>query len=251
MITRQSVSAPADINWQHIPWDKCHQQVRRLQARIVKAVQEGRWNKVKTLQHLLTHSFSGKAVAVKRVTENRGKATPGIDKETWSTPQLKAEAISTLKRRGYQPLPMRRIYIPKKNGKKRPLSIPTMKDRAMQALYKLALEPVAETISDQRSYGFRSERSTRDAIEQCFNVLSSKHSAKWILEADIKGCFDNIDHHWLLKNIPMDKVILFKWLKAGYMEKGNLQPTLAGTPQGGIISPILANMALDGVTSHV
>jgi len=247
MITGKLVSAPADIDWRQIRWDKCHQQVRRLQIRIVKAVQEGRWNKVKTLQHLLTHSFSGKAIAVKRVTENRGKATPGIDGETWSTPESKAKAITMLTRRGYQPLPMRRIHIPKKNGKKRPLSIPTMKDRAMQALYKLALEPVAETIADKQSYGFRSQRSTKDAIERCFNVLSFKRSADWILEADITGCFDNISHDWLLSNVPMDKVILSKWLKAGYMEKGSLKPTLAGTPQGGIISPILANMALDGL----
>lgn len=247
MMTRKQVSAPTNIDWRQIHWDKCHQQVRRLQIRIVKATQEGRWNKVKTLQHLLTHSFSGKTIAVKQVTENRGKVTPGVDQIVWSTPELKSEAIVSLKRRGYQPLPMRRVHIPKKNGKKRPLSIPTMKDRAMQALYKLALEPVAETTSDQQSYGFRNQRSTKDAIERCFNVLSFKRSAEWILEADIKGCFDNISHDWLLKNIPMDKVILSKWLKAGYMEKSNLKPTLAGTPQGGIISPILANMALDGL----
>ena len=247
MMTRKPVSAPTNIDWRQIHWDKCHQQVRRLQIRIVKAIQEGRWNRVKTLQHLLTHSFSGKAIAVKQVTESRGKVTPGVDHVVWLTPELKSEAIVSLKRRGYQPLPMRRVYIPKKNGKKRPLSIPTMKDRAMQALYKLALEPVAETTSDQQSYGFRNQRSTKDAIERCFNVLSFKRSAEWILEADIKGCFDNISHDWLLKNIPMDKVILSKWLKAGYMEKGNLKPTLAGTPQGGIISPMLANMALDGL----
>jgi RNA-directed DNA polymerase len=247
MITEAIVSAPTDTAWHSIPWDRCHQQVRRLQSRIVKATQEGRWGKVKALQHLLTCSFSGKAIAVKRVTENKGKATPGVDLETWSTPELKSQAIQRLKRHGYKPLPMRRVHIPKKNGKMRPLSIPTMKDRAMQALYKLALEPVAETTSDSRSYGFRSQRSTKDAIEQCFNVLSFKRSAKWILEGDIKGCFDNIDHEWLLKNIPLDKGILAKWLKTGYVDKKQLKPTLAGTPQGGVISPVLANMALDGL----
>lgn len=234
-------------DWHAINWHKCHQSVRRLQTRIVKATQEGRWNKVKSLQHLLTHSFSAKATAVKRVTENRGKKTPGIDGESWSTPICKLQAMQSLRQHGYKPQPLRRIYIPKANGKQRPLGIPTMKDRAMQALYALALEPVAETTADKHSYGFRPERSTADAIEQCFASLSCKRHAQWIFEADIKGCFDNLNHDWLLSHIPTDKNILSRWLKSGYMEQKAFHPTEAGTPQGGIISPLLANMALDGL----
>jgi RNA-directed DNA polymerase len=140
----------------------------------VKATQEGKWGKVKALQHLLTHSFSGRAIAVKRVTENQGKRTPGVDGEIWNTPAKKATAIYSLKQHGYQPLPLRRIYIPKSNGKKRPLGIPTMKDRAMQALYLLALDPIAETQADPNSYGFRRERCCADAIQQAHIVLSNR-----------------------------------------------------------------------------
>jgi len=221
--------------------------VRRLQAGIVKATQAQRWRKAKALQRLLTRSFSGKALAVKQVTENSGKRTSGVDKITWETPDKKITAVQTLKRRGYQPLPLRRVYIPKSNGKMRPLGIPTMKDRAMQALHLLALDPIAETTGDPNSYGFRKNRSTADAIEQCFNALARKDRAQWILEGDIKGCFDNISHDWMLTHIPTDKVILKKWLKAGYMDKNILHPTEDGTPQGGIISPVLANLALDGL----
>lgn len=240
-------SSNENVDWHSINWQKHHKTVRRLQARIVKATQENKWNKVKALQHLLTNSYSAKTLAVKRVTENRGKLTAGIDHVKWSNPGSKSKAVQSLKKRGYKPLPLRRVYIPKSNGKKRPLSIPTMKDRAMQALYLLALEPVAETTADNHSYGFRSERSTADAIQQCFIVLKGKHAAQWILEGDIKGCFDNISHKWLMANVPIDKSILTKWLKAGFMEKDILHSTESGVPQGGIISPVLANLALDGL----
>ncbi|MDX8128139.1 group II intron reverse transcriptase/maturase [Methylomonas sp. OY6] len=247
VVTSACAASGFEVDWHSINWGQCHQQVRRLQARIVKAIQEGRWGKVKALQWLLTHSFSGKAIAVKRVTENKGKKTSGVDGKTWSTPKAKSQAMSSLRRRGYQPLPLRRVYIPKSNGKERPLGIPTMKDRAMQALYRLALEPVSETTADPNSYGFRPERSTADAREQCFTVLSRAYAPQWILEGDIKGCFDNISHQWMLENIPMDKSILQKWLKAGYVYQNKLFPTEAGTPQGGIISPTLSNMTLDGL----
>src|SRR5256886_10843901 len=221
-------------NWHSINWNKAHCNVRRLQARIVKATQEKKWGKVKARPRLLTHSFSGKALAVRRVTENQGKNTPGVDKVTWKTPQKKSNAIYSLRQRDYHPQPLRRIYIPKKNGKKRPLGIPVMKCRAMQALYWLALHPVAETTADPNSYGFRPQRSTADAIEQCFKVLGKQTSPQWVLEGDIKGCFDGISHEWLLTHIPMEKALLKKWLKSGYMEKNTLYPTEEGTPQGGI-----------------
>jgi RNA-directed DNA polymerase len=232
-------------DWHDLQWRTVHENVRRLQARIVKATKEGRWGKVKALQHLLTHSFSGKALAVRRVTENQGKSTPGVDQVTWTTPGDKGQAIHGLKQRGYQPQPLRRVYLPKANGKLRPLGIPTMKDRAMQALYLLALDPVAETTADPNSYGFRKERSCADAISQCFNTLARKNSPRWVLEGDIQSCFDRISHDWLLAHIPMEKAILQKWLKAGYMDQSLLYPTDEGTPRGGIISPVLANMALD------
>jgi len=239
-----------EVDWDAIDWRGVNRNVRRLQARIVKATQEGRWGKVKALQRLMTHSFSGKALAVRRVTENRGKRTPGVDGETWETPAKKAAGVQRMRQKGYLPKPLRRTYIPKNSDptKKRALGIPTMLDRAMQALYLLALEPVAETTADPNSYGFRKERCTADAIGQCYIILRGRPGApEWILEGDIRACFDQISHDWLLEYIPMDKAILRKWLKAGYMEKEAFHATETGTPQGGIISPILANMTLDGM----
>ncbi|EAA0499516.1 group II intron reverse transcriptase/maturase [Salmonella enterica subsp. enterica serovar Orion] len=247
-VESQAVSASSrPERWHAINWRKTSEAVRKLQVRIAKAAQRQEWRRVKALQRMLTRSLAAKALAVRRVTENRGKDTPGVDGKLWSTPKTKWEAIFDMKRTGYHPKPLRRVYIPKSNGKLRPLGIPTMRDRAMQALYLLALEPVSETTADRNSYGFRPMRSTADAIEQCFVALSRGNSAQWVLEGDIKGCFDNISHDWLLSHIPMDKQVLGKWLKAGYMESGHYHATGAGTPQGGIISPVLANMALDGL----
>lgn len=245
-----AASAPAE-HWHQIDWAQCHQQVRRLQARIVKATRAGRWNKVKALQWLLTHSFAGRALAVKRVTENQGKRTTGVDGELWSTPAAKLHGLQKLKRRGYRPQPLRRVDIPKRNGKRRSLGIPTMKDRAMQALHLLALDPVAETTADLNSYGFRKDRSTHDAIEQCFTTLNKGKSPKWVLEADIQACFDEISHTWMVEHIPMDRSMLKRWLKAGYVQQGRLFPTTAGTPQGGIISPALMNLVLDGLEAYL
>jgi len=238
------------VDWNAIDWRTVHRHVRRLQARIVQATQEGRWGKVQALQRLLTHSYSGRCLAVRRVTENRGKKTAGVDGITWDTPAQKSAAVAELRSRGYRPQPLRRVYIPKNSNptQKRPLGIPTVKDRAMQALYLLALDPVAETQADPNSYGFRRERSTADAISQCFIVLRGRPGApEWVLEGDIRSCFDQISHDWLLAHVPLDKRMLRQWLQAGYLEKDVFHPTEAGTPQGGIISPVLANLALDGL----
>ena len=246
---RRTACAPSNApkNWDSIDWKKAAAYVKKLQMRIAKAQKEGRHNKVKALQWTLTHSFYAKALAIKRVTENRGKKTPGVDKILWTTKKEKWEAITTLKRHGYRPLPLRRVYLRKPNGKLRPLGIPTMTDRAMQTLYKFALEPVAETTGDPNSYGFRMGRCTQDAAVQCAAILARKDRAQWVLEGDIKGCFDNISHDWIEKHIPMDKEILHKFLKCGYIDTGKLFPTQAGTPQGGSISPTIANMVLDGL----
>jgi RNA-directed DNA polymerase len=240
---------PADVvAWHAIDWRQAHRTVRRLQARIVKATRDGRPGKVKALQWLLTHSWSGRTLAVRRVTENQGKRTPGVDGVTWDTPGQKMSAVHALRRRGYHPRPLRRVYIPKANGSgQRPLGIPTMHDRAMQALYLLALEPIVETTGDRNSYGFRRARSAADAIEQCFKLLSKRSAPRWVLEGDIQSCFDRISHAWLLDHVPTDRVVLRKWLTAGFMEQSVLYPTTDGTPQGGIISPSLANAALDGL----
>lgn len=241
-------AAPTQLKWTVLKWPEHQAVVKKLQVRIAKAVQENRYGKVKALQRLLTTSFSAKVLAVKKVTQNKGKNTPGVDGVITKTPSEKAKLVKQLKRCNYKPKPLRRIYIPKKGGKKpRPISIPTIYDRCQQQLQYLALSPISETTSDANSYGFRPERNCADAIEQAFNCLSRKRSAGWILEGDIRGCFDNISHEWMLDNICMDKIILKKWLKAGYIETKRLFPTHKGTPQGGIVSPCLSNFVLDGM----
>ena len=239
------------IDWNRIDWQKVKRNVRRLQGRIVKAIEAGRWGKVKALQRLLTRSFSGKALAVRRVTENQGKRTPGVDGEIWDTPGKKAQGIKNLRQHGYRAQPLRRTYILKSNGQKRPLGISTMKDRAMQALYKLALDPIAETTGDPNSYGFREKRATADAIAQCFICLGQRRSVKVIWEADIQGCFDNISYEWLMEHIPMEKGMLQQWLKAGYIDRKVYYETREGTPQGAPVSPVLANLTLDGLEATI
>jgi len=232
----QAVSAPSGVpqQWRDMDWYRIQRNVRGMQVRIAKASQAGHWRKVKALQRLLVRSKSAKFLAVRRVTENQGKRTAGVDGVLWQDTKAKWKAAVGLHRRGYRALPLRRVFIPKANGKERPLGIPTMNDRAMQALYLPALAPVAETTGDPNSYGFRPERSTADAMAQLFVCLSQKASAQWVLEADIEGCFDHINHQWLMTHVPMDKVILNQWLKAGVIHKGQLKSTEEGTPQGGI-----------------
>lgn len=244
--TLAGAASNTTVDWHSIPWKKVYRTVRRLQVRIVKAVQEGKWHKVKALVYLLTHSFSGRALAILRVVSNAGAKTPGIDGVTWTTDDCGA-AFTLLRRHGYRPQPLRRVYIPKSNGRLRPLGIPTMRDRAMQALYLLGLDPIVECQADGHSYGFRLGRCCADAIEQCHLLLGNLHGPEWILEGDIHSCFDQISHDWLDDHICMDKDLLRRWLAAGYLEKEVFHETTAGTPQGGIVSPALANATLDGL----
>jgi len=236
------------LKWNQIDWEKAEEQVNRLQIRIVKATLEQKWRLVKRLQYLITNSFYAKALAVRRVVTNKGKNTPGIDGELWKSDKDKANAVRNLNTRTYHARPLRRVYIEKFGKKeKRPLGIPTLRDRAMQALQLLALEPVAETTADRISFGFRRYRSPEDAREYAFSVLSRKDSPQWILEGDIKSCFDKISHQWMEDNIPTDKRILKEFTKCGYIESGRMFPTDEGSPQGGVISPTYANLVLDGL----
>lgn len=247
-IIEKTTNVKPSPSWNNINWKKVEEHVNRLQVRITKAVIKGKWNLVKRLSYLLTHSQYAKLLAVRKVIQNKGKRTAGIDGQQWNTPESKMKAALSLTDKKYKAKPLKRIYIEKYGkNKKRPLGIPTMYDRAMQSLYALALSPIAEATADKRSFGFRKFRSPQDACSIIFGNLSTKRSAKWILEGDIKGCFDNISHQWLIKNIPMDKSILKQFLKAGYVFNQTLFPTNSGTPQGGIISPILANLTLDGI----
>jgi len=241
-----------DFRWKDIDWKTVYRSVNKLQTRIAKAVKQKKWNLVKRLQYLLTHSHYAKLLAVRRICQNKGKRTAGVVGERWLTPKAKMNAARMLTNKKYKAKPLRRVYIEKYDKKeKRPLSIPTMHDRAMQMLYALALSPVTETLADRNSFGFRKSRSTKDACEQVFHCTKSKNSAQWILEGDIKGCFDNINHDWLLKNVLMNKKILRQFLKAGFVYDRDLFPTEAGTPQGGVISPILANVTLDGIEAMI
>jgi len=240
------------VSWNQINWEQAELYINRLQTRIVKATRKKKWRLVKRLQYLIMKSFYGRAIAVKRVISNKGKNTPGIDGELWRSNETKERAIKELNVLTYRSLPLKRVFI-KKYGKKekRPLSIPTMRDRAMQSLALLGLEPIAETNADRVSFGFRKYRSTHDAMERGFSLLCNKYAPTWILEGDIKGCFDSISHHWLMENVKMDKNLLKKFVKSGFVYKKKLFPTEYGTPQGGTISPTLANLTLDGMESII
>jgi RNA-directed DNA polymerase len=251
--TMHAASSSEATGWHQINWEKAYRTVRKTQLKIAQATQAGDWRRVFRLQRLLAHSFYGRCMAVKRVTENQGRKTPGVDGETWSTPTAKWNALKRLShKRGYQPKPLKRVWIPKPGKQeKRPLGIPTMLDRAMQALYLQGLEPVVESTSDPKSYGFRPDRSTVDAMVELFHLLAPQVAPTWILEGDIKGFFDNINHEWLCRNVPMNKAMLNKWLKAGVIDKHQFAETKAGTPQGGIISPCLANATLNGLENQL
>lgn len=248
------------IGWFDIDWPKCYQVVAQMQNDIAVAYMTKDLGKVKQLQHNLVGSFAARALAVRTVaTINKGKSTPGIDKIANLGPAERVKLVEELAfHHKVVPKPVRRVWL-SKDGKPvkpdysngRPLGIPCMYDRAAQALWALALNPIAECWGDRHSYGFRPHRSTHDAMVALHLKLGYRYRPVWVLEADIKGFFDNISHQWILKHIPMNKKILLGWLKAGYIDRFNSFDTDAGVPQGGVISPMIANMVLDDLSEHV
>jgi RNA-directed DNA polymerase len=233
--------------WTFTRWKKAENIIAKLQHRIAKATLEGNYRKIRNLQRLLVQSLSARLKAVRQVAqENKRRNTPGIDGELWTTPKLKLEAAFLLHKRS-KTKPLRRIYIPKKDGSTRSFGIPVMSDRARQALWNLALLPVVESTSDPVSYGFRPFRGCWDAHAQIRGVLSHKDAAQWVLDGETRKCFDTINHEWLLKNTPMEIRILRSCLKSGFLDSGEFFTNTEGTPQGGIISSTLANHVLNGM----
>ena len=237
--------------WETINWDIAKKIVNNLQSRIASAAKNKDWKRVSKLRRLLTRSFYAKVLAVLKVTKNKGGKTPGVDGIIWTTPFEKMRAALSLTSKGYHAKPLKRKYIPKKNGKMRPMSIPTCQDRAMQTLHALALSPVESATGDKTSFGFKLYRSTKDACAYLHTCMSRKLAPKWVVEGDIKSCYDEIDHNWILENIPMHKQVLRESLKAGYIEEHHQFPTEKGTPQGGTVSPIIANMTLNGLETVI
>ena len=219
----QSIYHPSKENtWTGVSWSKVEKTIQTLQHRITKATEQRDYRKLRHLQRLLNRSLSARLKAVRIVAqENSGKKTPGIDGEIWTTPDCKhfVQAALELRNRS-KTKPLKRVYIPKSNGKQRPLGIPCMSDRARQALWNMALLPVVETTSDPHSYGFRPYRGCWDANAQIRTTLDKPNSPTWVLDANIEKCFDKINHDWLLENTLMETKVLKSWLKAGFLEKG-------------------------------
>lgn len=235
-------------SWEEIDFSRAEKSVKKLQRRIATAVRNNDFETATILQHKLVHSFYAKALAIKRVTSAKGKRTAGVDGVIWQTSEEKFNAIGSLTRRGYKFSPLKRVYIPKKSGGKRAISIPTMRDRAWLTLHKFALEPIAEATADENSFGFRPARSASQAVRRCMEILSHEPCPEWILKTDVKLFFDSISQEWVMEHIPMDKTALRGLLSSGYICYSIYHDTDSGVPQGGSLSNVISNMVLDGLT---
>ena len=242
-------------DWQTIEWRRAYRAVRNLRQRIFRATQEGNLKKVRSLQKLMLKSYSNRLVSVRRVTQvNAGKETPGMDGMVVKSPAARGKLVDALGQyTTWKAKPARRVYIPKANGKKRPLGMPVVIDRCLQAMVKNALEPAWEGKFEGSSYGFRPGRSAHDAIGKIYLLARPNKKKKWILDADIKGAFDFISHDYLCQTIgPVPgRELIKQWLKAGYIEQEEFHATEQGTPQGGVISPLLLNIALHGMEQAI